>query len=130
MKKKNIFRNMFIEERDLDIATVLFNYFSAVQSKWPDGWNARSRGLILNRTNGFRALMRVLRPVYLTLAKPGQVVSFEAFEREFEQVDVDSAHFNTDNYQAGTSGESALRNDLLNWLGFDGSGKPLSAQAN
>jgi DGQHR domain-containing protein len=111
-----IFRNMFISGHDLDITEIIFNYFSAIRKRWPEGWDARDRGLILNRTNGFRAFMRVLRPLYISLGNPGDVVSTEKFERSLSSVPVDSSYFNTDNYPPGTSGESALRRDLLGWL--------------
>jgi hypothetical protein len=54
-------RPFFVNGQDLKIADVLFRYFSAVRDKWPEAWNANEKGLILNRTNGFRALMRALR---------------------------------------------------------------------
>ena len=56
--RKLIFRNMFIDDRDLDITQILFNYFDAVRRRWPEGWYSSDEGLILNWTNGFRALMR------------------------------------------------------------------------
>jgi hypothetical protein len=85
---------------------------------WGDAWESRNRGAILNRTNGFRALMRVLRPVYLKLGKPGDVVSIDLFKQTFDQLDISSDRFTTEYYPPGTSGESALRRDLLNWLGL------------
>lgn len=122
--QKLIFRNMFIDSRDLEIANILFNYFTAVRDRWRDGWNTRERGLILHRTSAFRALMVVFRSLYLSLGKPGDVVPTEAFSRAFAKVRVESEHFNTENYLPGTSGEVALRNDLLEWLGLQPEAKP------
>jgi len=48
-------RNWFIEGDDLKILDVVWNYFDAVRSRWPDAWHVVERGNILNRTNGFRA---------------------------------------------------------------------------
>jgi DGQHR domain-containing protein len=114
--RRLIYRNMFIDGHDLDIAQIIFNYFTAVQRRWPEGWNATDQGLILNRTNGFRALMKVLRPLSLKLGLPGQINSTEMFLREFRTVPVDYDHFNTNNYPPGSSGESGMRGDLLHWL--------------
>ena len=114
--RKYIFRNMFIAGQDLDITNIIFNYFSAVKDRWPDGWDSRDRGLMLNRTNGFRAFMRVLRPLYLSLGEPGDIISIDKFKKSFYTINVDSSHFNTENYPPGSSGESALRKDLLGWL--------------
>lgn len=111
-----IFRNMFIDERDLDIANILFNYFTAVRNRWKKGWMSRERGQILHRTSAFRAFMQVLRPLYLKLGRPGDVVTVDKFAREFSRIEVETEHFTTDNYLPGTSGEVALRNDLLKWL--------------
>lgn len=116
--RRYIFRNMFLDNRDLDITAVVNNFFDAVRKRWPEGWTSRERGLILNRTNGFRALMRVLRPLYLKLGVPGDVVATRRFLAELGNVKVEHAHFNVDNYPPGSSGESALRIDLVNWLGL------------
>lgn len=115
-----IFRNLFLEERDLDIAAVVFNFFEAVRRRWPEGWASQERGLILNKTNGFRALMRVLRPLYLKLGRPGEVVHIGPFARAFGDVKFEYQHFNTENYPPGSSGESALRADLIEALGLAG----------
>src|SRR6266702_1421122 len=71
--KRLIFRNMMIDKRDMEITDVLWNYFDAVRSKWTAAWNSTGSGLVLNKTNGFRALMRFLRPAYLYSVGPGEV---------------------------------------------------------
>lgn len=107
-----IFRNMMIDRRDMEIADVIWNYFGAVKSRWPTAWDATGRGLMLNRTNGFRALMRFLRHAYLHLVGPGEVPSREKFDTVFQRIKMNDAEFNTDNYKPGTSGEVALYNTL------------------
>ena len=49
---------MMIEEKDVEITDILWNYFDAVRQKWPEAWRATGQGIILNKTNGFRGLMR------------------------------------------------------------------------
>ena len=114
--RKLIFRNMFIDDRDLDITQILFNYFDAVRRRWPEGWYSSDEGLILNRTNGFRALMRILRPLCLKLGLPGEVISTDAFLNEFRSVPVEYDHFNIKNYPPGSGGESGMKDDLMQWL--------------
>jgi DGQHR domain-containing protein len=55
-----IFRNMFLDNRDDDIALVLYRYFTVVANRSPKAWNTDETGFILNRTTGFVALMRLL----------------------------------------------------------------------
>src|SRR5262249_46955284 len=117
-KQQLIFREFFLDGRDLDIADVIFNYFSAISQRWHDGWVGFERGIILNRASGFRALMKVLRPLYLKLANVGEIVPTDKFLKEFEKVEISHTHFNTENYLPGSTGESDLRNDFLNWLGL------------
>jgi DGQHR domain-containing protein len=107
-----IFRNMMIDGRGMEIADVIWNYFDAVKSRWPTAWNATGRGLMLNRTNGFRALMRFLRPVYLYLVSPGEVPSRDQFGKIFGRINMADDEFTTDNYKPGTSGEVALFHSL------------------
>ena len=106
-----IFRNMMIEERDDDIAVIIFNYFSAVRNKWSVAWDNFGQGNILNRTNGFRALMRLLKPIYLHLVAPGEIPSVEQFSSIFNKISIDD--FSSDIYKPGSSGESLLYNTLL-----------------
>lgn len=110
--QKYFFRNMFIDGRDLEIAEVINNYFSAVQSKWPESWAARGERLILGRTNGFRALMRLLRDLYIYLGEPGDVVSQQSFLNALNKSDLKDADINSENYAPGSSGESQLYREL------------------
>lgn len=103
------FRNLFIDQQDLKIAEIVSNYFDAVRSKWPTAWEDRGRGMMLNRTNGFRALMRFLRNAYLDIASPGDVPSKKKFlERVFLPMPLTDAAFSIDNFPPGTSGEAKL----------------------
>jgi DGQHR domain-containing protein len=110
------FRNLFIEERDLDIARVMWNYFDAVKAAWPAAWEFGGRGLILNKTNGFRALMRAFREIYLLLGRPGEIVPSAEFKKLFSRTKTKDDFFSIDNFPPGSTGEARLiahlRSDL------------------
>lgn len=107
--QKLIFRNMFIEGRELEIVDILWNYFDAVRACWPEAWNSNTPGLILNKTNGFRALMRFLRPSYLALVREiGDVPGTEQFKPIFDRMEMKQEHFNSKFFLPGTSGEAHL----------------------
>lgn len=72
-------RRFFVEERDELIARNLWNFFSAVQDRWPDAWNVGGPGLILNRTTGFTALMRLFRRAYVAHRRRDVVPQSEFF---------------------------------------------------
>lgn len=108
-----IFRNMMIDERDMAIADVIWNYFEAVRLRWPEAWNAMGRGRMLNKTNGFRGLMRLLRDAYLRITGPGGVPKTEDFTKDvFGRIKMDDDEFTVDNFKPGTSGEVALYSQL------------------
>lgn len=107
------FRNMFLEERDLDIADILLYYFSAVRQRWPEAWGSSTRGWMLNRTNGFRAFMRFLKPAYRSLASPGDIPSQDAWLTLLKKVGLDDNDFTVDNFEPGTGGETKLFRRLL-----------------
>lgn len=113
VEEKLIFRNMFIDERDLEIVDVVWNFFDAVKHRWPGAWESTDRGLMLNKTNGFKALMRLLKPCYLSLATPSMVVGTESFLGIFNRVNLTDQDFTTDKFKPGTSGESSLFKTLL-----------------
>jgi DGQHR domain-containing protein len=104
-----LFRNMFIAEKDLEIVDILWSYFQAARARWPTAWDSLERGDVLSKTNGFRALMRFLRPAYLSVVqKIGDVPKQEHFGRVFGRMDMADAAFNIETYVPGTSGEAAL----------------------
>jgi DGQHR domain-containing protein len=72
-EKRLFLRNLFIDEDDVKVGKIIEEYFRAVRQRWPDAWDTQAPGYILNRTNGFRALMRLLPQLYNFLAKPGDL---------------------------------------------------------
>lgn len=111
--KQQIFRNMFIDEKDLDIAEIIWNYFDAIKEKWPIAWDNMGHGNVLNKTNGFKAFMRFLRPCYLYISAPGKIPSKEAFLKVFERINLKDNEFTIERFVPGSSGESELYRTLM-----------------
>ncbi|WP_082576527.1 DGQHR domain-containing protein [Lysobacter sp. Root604] len=116
--ERHIFRNMFLENRDLDIADVIYNFYKAASERWPTAWAQGGSGAMLKKTNGFRGLMRLLRPAYLHLARPGDVVTADQFNVLFSRTKIQDADFNVDNFKPGTSGETAVYHQLFSEMGL------------
>ncbi len=114
-----IFRNMFLKRQDVDIAKILWNFFDAVRERWSTAWDATGRGAMLNKTNGFRALMRFLRPAYLDITMPGPVVESKQFLAMLKNVKLEDDDFTTANFAPGTSGETELLRRLILDTGID-----------
>jgi len=112
-QKRLFFRNMHIEQRDADIAQIVWNYFLAVSEKWPGAWNLPQHGLILNRSTGFIALMRFLKDAYLSFDKIGEVISKIQFQKIFSSIDLSDKIFTKDEYIPGTGGQTKLYKQLL-----------------
>ena len=89
-----IFRNMFIDEKDLEIAKILRNYFKTVQAKWPEAWNSKEKDMILNKSTGFLALMRLLKTIINNANIYNKVVDADVFESYFKKVKLRSNEFN------------------------------------
>lgn len=106
--QKHPLRGLFIADKDELIADLVLNYFDAVRTRWPNAWASGGQGLILNKTNGFRALMRLFKPAYLYWTAPGGMVDKEKFLRLFKASSLSDDDFNTNNFKPGSSGESEL----------------------
>ena len=117
-EQKLFLRNMFIEERDTDIAQIIWNYFSAVEQKWPNAWSNVEPEKILNRSTGFIALMRFFKDIYLSFNKIGQVLTKDQFFQIFEIIDIDPDDFNKSNYLPGSTGQKKLYTDFLEKSGI------------
>ena len=116
--ERQIFRNWFIDESDVKITIVLWNYFLAVHDRWPNSWENVVRGNILNRTTGFGALMRFLRIAYISREKPGKIVLRNEFNEVFENITLEDETFSPDEYIPGSSGEKVLFDALLRQSGL------------
>jgi DGQHR domain-containing protein len=111
-----VFRNLFIEGDDIKIGKIYEQYFLAIQERWPLAWGHLGTGIILPRTNGYRALASIFGRIYRTITAPGNYAPSEAFLRFFNKVNIEWTYFTTDNFKPGSSGESELRRVLLNQM--------------
>lgn len=106
------FRTLFIEERDLDIAEIIFNYFCAVRDRWPRSWAETTlTGNLLPRTNAFKALMKYLKEdVYIQVVgqEIGRIPSTEEFRPYLDRVEVNDEDFTTKNFVPGSTGQSVF----------------------
>jgi hypothetical protein len=102
---------MFVEELDAEIARNLWTYFTAVAQRWPEAWTSRQKGLILNQTTGYRALMWFLPKAYFSIGY--EVVPAADFKMIFDLVKLNDADFSPENFKPGTSGQAALYHKLV-----------------
>jgi DGQHR domain-containing protein len=110
---KRIFRNLFIDGKDTQIASILWNYFRAVNIRWPRAWSEVQQGNILNRTTGFGALMRFLRLAYIAVKRERPLPNVDAFLPYLQRVQIEDMSFSPDIYLPGSSGEKLLFEKLV-----------------
>lgn len=113
-----IFRGMFVDGRDIDIAKSVDGFFQAVRKRWPNAWDAFGAGFILNKTNGFRALMRLLRVIYKDLYGANEIIVESDVSEILNRSNLTDNQFTTENYKPGTSGETQLFRDLRDSCGL------------
>lgn len=113
-----IFRGMFVAGRDIDIAKSIDAFFRAIKQKWPIAWDEFGQGFVLNKTSGFRALMRLMREVYLNQCGVNQVLSLEKAQSVISRSSLEDGQFTTENYKPGSSGEGQLFRDLRDSCGL------------
>lgn len=106
------FRNLFIQKMDIEIAEILFNYFSAVSKKWPKSWDdLETSGNLLPKSNAFKALMKFLKDdVYVDVvgAEFGAIPTTKEFAPYFNDVPLTDADFTTQNFAPGSGGQSVF----------------------
>jgi hypothetical protein len=97
----------------------IINFFNAVRKKWPKSWDDLDRkGNVLPKTNGFRALLRIFKPLYLMNSEGERmaVIDMAAYSEFFDNVNLSDEDFNTEKFPPGTSGEAKLHNYLKDAL--------------
>jgi hypothetical protein len=93
----------------------VLNFFLAVRNRWPRSWDDLvTKGNVLPKTNGLKALMRYLKIVYLKIAGENReyIPTKEEFARFLAEVPLSDENFNIQTFPPGTSGESRLFNLL------------------
>ncbi|MBW3469849.1 DGQHR domain-containing protein [Arthrospiribacter ruber] len=112
-------RNIFIDDtEDYIIAQIIWNFFHAVQNKWPNAWNEITPNIILNRSTGFIALMRFFKHAYLSFNKIGEIITKEQFAEIFDKIDIKEEDLNKEKYVPGSSGQGQLYRDLIEKSGL------------
>ncbi len=115
--RKLIFRNMFLEQHDAEIAKIIWDYFDAVREHWPRSWNDIDQpGNILPRTNGFRAFIRLLPEAYNSILQSKKVPNKKEFYSFLNKIKMEDGTFISDKYKPGTSGESSLADELFSFI--------------
>ena len=121
--KRLFLRNMFIsDEKDINIAQLIWNYFYAVENKWPNAWNSGSDTNLLNKSTGFTALMRFFKDAYLSFNRIGEVISKDEFVALFDNITIRETDFTKEIYIPGSSGQGQLYRDLLQQSGLESIG--------
>ncbi|WP_099828249.1 DGQHR domain-containing protein [Oceaniglobus indicus] len=117
--RKFIFQPFYDNQDDSGMFLCLTNYFGAVKARWPDVWDEAPAGTILNRTTGYAALMRFLRPVYLNYCSgPGQILTRADCDKVFAKIDIDAMDLNRDEYLPGSSGIGKLYRNMMAEMGW------------
>ena len=116
--KKLFLRQWFRNEEDEKIARLLWNYFEAVQKRWPTAWNTPEEGIVLCRSTGFIALMRLFKDVCHAL-KIEPIPSETAFRALFDKVQLTDSDINRTNFVPGSSGQRQLYRTLLEQTGVE-----------
>lgn len=106
------FRGLFVSGKEIDITEILYNYFKAIENKWPVSWREKDRvGNLLPRSNAFKAFMIFLKEdVYPQLVKEefGKIPTIEEFSSALAEIRLTDSDFTTRNFSPGSGGQSAF----------------------
>jgi len=106
-EKSFVFRERFRNEKDAEIAKIIWHFFSAVDKRWNSSWNNFDKGMILARSTGFAALMRLL-PNLMIAIQADYIPSEDDFLKYLKKSKLKDGDFNSDKFKPGSSGEGEL----------------------
>jgi DGQHR domain-containing protein len=117
--RRYIFQPFYDKEDDSGVFLCLTNYFAAVKERWEASWVDAPPGRILNRTTGYAALMRFLRPMYLRHCDKGSILSKDDCRKVFAQINITDEELTREIFIPGSSGISALYRRLMQEIAWD-----------
>ncbi|MER8662971.1 DGQHR domain-containing protein [Mesorhizobium sp. M1148] len=112
-ERKRIFYEFFRTKQDAKILRVVLNYFEAIEQRWPEAWKSTGTGNMINRTNGYNAFIRFLRPAYRHFTSSPEIVGREQFSSLFDRVKLTDRDFNRDRFVPGSTGAKQLYDVLI-----------------
>lgn len=110
-------RNLFIDEQDSTIAKIIWEYYKAVELKWPKAWGPVEPEMILNKSTGFLALTNLFKDIYVHINKIGEVVDHQTYLKYFDKSSLKESDFTRSNFLPGSGGQSKLYKTLKEELG-------------
>lgn len=114
--KSRPLRNLFIDEEDGTIAKIIWEYFKAIETKWPAAWGKVMPEMILNRSTGFIALMKLFKDIYIHFDRIGEIIDQKEYIKLFDKSSLQETDFNRTNFIPGSGGQSKLYNILKEQL--------------
>lgn len=112
---KLFFRNWFIENKDNEIANVIWSYFSATKERWPIAWQDKTK--ILSKSTGIIALMRFLKDLINYIGLENNI-SKETFHLYLLKVKLSDDEFTNENFKSGGVGQSDLYKKFKSDIGI------------
>ncbi len=105
-------RNLFIDEQDATIAKIIWEYFKAIEIRWPKAWGLVEPEMILNKSTGFIALMNLFKDLYVHENEIGEVIDHQVYLNYFKKSTLNDVDFNRQNFIPGSGGQSVLYKTL------------------
>lgn len=117
--ENHFLRNTFIDDvTDVTIAKIIWNYFKAVEKRWTTAWQDNEPTIILNRSTGFIALMRLFKDLYLSFDKIGEVISTDEYLKYLKKIHLKDSDFSKNIFLPGSSGQAELYKQLKEGCGL------------
>ncbi len=111
-------RNIFINEDDALIAKIIWEYFKAIETKWPAAWTKVESEMILNKSTGFIALMNLFRDLYVKIGRIGELVQTDEYLSYLSKSKLVDKDFNRQRFIPGSSGQANLYKTLKEEIGI------------
>ena len=113
------FRKLFADGKDIDIAKIMFNYFTAVQKRWPTAWG--NKDYLLSKNSAFRALMKYLRDVYLQLNRNNfeYIPTVQEFSDILAKQKIKDEEFTSEHFKMGEMGMNDIYKLLSTQMSYE-----------
>lgn len=110
-KESLVLRRIFIDDAsDVTIAQIMWNYFAAIQTKWPIAWGEVRNNNVFNKSTGYIALMKLFGDIYKDINK--EIPEKNDFYHYFSRCTIEDLSFTKEIYLPGVTGQNKLYKDL------------------
>lgn len=107
--KGKILENLFNDNRDDDLKSLLMNFFIAIKNTFPEEWENKDNNFILTKTTGFIGSMSFFKDLIKVARNNKEAFSVDFCQNYLDRIKTMFGKLDSNSYESGVRGQAKIR---------------------